>query len=89
MFKQVETGKEEHKETKEELKEGMAETEEELKETKAELADTKRVAYMAILKDARRRAVEAERAKAKEAKEKEYAKNRIKLSWISARLVSI
>uniref|UniRef100_A0A0E0B2M6 Uncharacterized protein n=1 Tax=Oryza glumipatula TaxID=40148 RepID=A0A0E0B2M6_9ORYZ len=84
LQKEVETGKEEHKETKEELKEGMAETEEELKETKAELADTKRVAYMAILKDARRRAMEAERAKAKEAKEKEYAKNRIKLSWISA-----
>uniref|UniRef100_A0A0E0QR38 Uncharacterized protein n=1 Tax=Oryza rufipogon TaxID=4529 RepID=A0A0E0QR38_ORYRU len=57
-----------------ELKEGMAERKEELKETKAELADTKR-----------RRAMEAERTKAKEAKDKEYAKNRIKLSWMSAR----
>lgn len=67
----------------------MAERKEELKETKAELADTKRVAYVAILKDAKRRAMEAERTKAKEAKDKEYAKNRIKLSWMSARLVSI
>uniref|UniRef100_A0A0E0QR37 Uncharacterized protein n=1 Tax=Oryza rufipogon TaxID=4529 RepID=A0A0E0QR37_ORYRU len=69
-----------------ELKEGMAERKEELKETKAELADTKRVAYVAILKeqDAKRRAMEAERTKAKEAKDKEYAKNRIKLSWMSA-----
>jgi hypothetical protein len=33
--------------------------------------------------------MEAERTKAKEAKDKEYAKNRIKLSWMSARLVSI
>lgn len=67
----------------------MAERKEELKETKAELADTKRVAYVAILKDAKRRAMEAERTKAKEAKDKEYVKNRIKLSWMSARLVSI
>uniref|UniRef100_A0A0E0IJ03 Uncharacterized protein n=1 Tax=Oryza nivara TaxID=4536 RepID=A0A0E0IJ03_ORYNI len=62
----------------------MAERKEELKETKAELADTKRVAYVAILKDAKRRAMEAERTKAKEAKDKEYVKNRIKLSWMSA-----
>uniref|UniRef100_A0A0D3H6K7 Uncharacterized protein n=1 Tax=Oryza barthii TaxID=65489 RepID=A0A0D3H6K7_9ORYZ len=63
----------------------MAERKEERKETKAELADTKRVAYVAILKYAKRRAMEAERTKAKEAKDKEYAKNRIKLSWMSAR----